>query len=638
MDAGAILTALSLGEEKDWEFKSARGGLPGSVWATLSAMANTDGGVIVLGIAQRDGRFNVEGVLDAQKMKQDFWNLCNNREKINVNLLSNDDVTIETLDGNPVIAIRIPRATRRQRPIYVGQNPINGTYRRYQEGDYKCSSDEVGRMLADQSEEPADSLILEHFGPADLDAESLRQYRNRFSARAPAHPWLTLDETGLLEKLGGWRIDRPTGRQGLTVAGLLMFGKDEAIRDTAAIPQYHVDYRERLSDDPEVRWTDRLTVDGTWTANLFQFYQRVLSRLFADLKVPFQLQPDMYRKDETLVHEAIREALVNALIHADYRGQGGIIIEKYRDRIMMSNPGSLLLPIEQLFQGGISECRNKALQLMFQQIGGGEKAGSGIDKIRQGWASQKWRLPLIGETTRPDRVRIVLPMISLLPQASLDKLQRILGSEFGGLGPEEVQALVTADVEGEVTNFRLRQFSDHHATDITRRLQSLVSKGLLEKDGHGRAATYRLAGPLAASITPDTTEVDSGQRGTNSGHKGERSGHTDDQAPDIDPENDPRLLAIAEPARQNSRLKPERMRRIIRHLCTDRFLTFRQLAALLKREPGGLQRWTLRPMAQQGELLRKYPETPNHPRQAYRTNPRWLERGGSGGARRRAGS
>ena len=61
-----------------------------------------------------------------------------------------------------------------------------------------------------------------------------------------------------------------------------------AIRDISAMPQYHVDYRERLSDDPEVRWTDRLTVDGTWTANLFQFYQRVLSRLFADLKVPFQ--------------------------------------------------------------------------------------------------------------------------------------------------------------------------------------------------------------------------------------------------------------------------------------------------------------------------------------------------------------
>jgi ATP-dependent DNA helicase RecG len=283
-------------------------------------------------------------------MKQDFWNLANNRGKVSTNLLANDDVTIETLDGHPVIVVRIPRATRRQRPVYVGQNPIDGTYRRYQEGDYKCSPDEVGRMLADQSEDPADGLILDHFGLGDLDPESLAQYRNRFSARAPAHPWLALDQRGLLEKLGGWRTDRATGQQGLTVAGLLMFGKDEAIRDPSAVPQYHVDYRERLSDDSEVRWTDRLTVDGTWTANLFQFYQRVLSRLFDGLKVPFQLQPDMFRKDETLVHEAIREALVNALIHADYRGMGGVVIEKYRDRITLANPGSLLLPIEQLFR------------------------------------------------------------------------------------------------------------------------------------------------------------------------------------------------------------------------------------------------------------------------------------------------
>lgn len=626
MDTSAILAALSLGEEKDWEFKAAKGGLPGSVWDTYSAMANTDGGVVVLGIAQKDGRFAVEGVPDAPKMKQDFWNTVNNRGKVSTNLLSNDDVTIQAIQDERTIVIRVPRATRRQRPVYVGQNPIEGTFRRYQEGDYRCTPDEVGRMLADQSEDPADGEILEHFGMDDLDPDSLGQYRNRFSARAPAHPWLALDQRGLLVKLGGWRTDRPTGQLGLTVAGLLMFGKDEAIRDHSAIPRYHVDYRERLSDDPEVRWTDRLTGDGTWTANLFQFYQRVLSRLFADLKVPFQLQPDMFRKDETLVHEAIREALINALIHADYRGKGGIVVEKYRDRITMSNPGSLLLPVEQLFQGGISECRNKSLQLMFQQIGGGEKAGSGIDKIRQGWAYQKWRLPLIRETTRPDRVSVVLPMVSLLPEASLEKLRHALGGEYGGLGPEEVQALVTADVEGEVTNFRLRQFSDRHATDITKLLQTLVSKELLDKDGYGRAATYRLAGPLVAPITPVTVGARSGQSGPDSGHKPEGSGHKGEEAPATDPEHDPALLTIAEPARQSPRLKPDDMRPIVLRLCDDRYLTFRQLAALLGREPGGLQRWTLRPMAQEGQLLLKYPETPNHPRQAYRTNP-----SGSGG-------
>ena len=188
--------------------------------------------------------------------------------------------------------------------------------------------------------------------------------------------------------------------------------QDEAIRDPAAIPGYHVDYREKLSLDPSVRWTDRLTIDGTWVGNLFQFYQKVIQRLTVDIKLPFQLGPDLFRRDETLVHEAIREALVNALIHADYRGQGGVVVEKYRNRIELSNPGSLLLSLEQVWSGGVSECRNKSLQTMFLMIGGGEKAGSGIDKIRQGWRAQHWRLPISREQVQPDRVNAVLPMVS----------------------------------------------------------------------------------------------------------------------------------------------------------------------------------------------------------------------------------
>ena len=85
MNANDILTAVNAGEDKDWEFKSAKGGLPGSMWETYSAMANTDGGVIVLGIKENDGDFEVQGLDDPGKSEKDFWTTINNRGKISAN-------------------------------------------------------------------------------------------------------------------------------------------------------------------------------------------------------------------------------------------------------------------------------------------------------------------------------------------------------------------------------------------------------------------------------------------------------------------------------------------------------------------------------------------------------------------------
>jgi len=217
ISAQEILAAVSAGESKDWEFKSARGGLPRSTWETYSAMANTDGGVIVLGVEDREGVLTVSGLDNPTRIQRDFWNNVNNRGVVNINLLTDQDVTLDRIGERSVLTVRVPRASRRQRPVFVGQNPLLGTYRRNSDGDYHCTPEEVGRMLADQSEEPADSRILEGFGLDDLDAASIQQYRQRFSARAPDHAWLALETKELLEKLGP--VVRAVAPDALPVAG-----------------------------------------------------------------------------------------------------------------------------------------------------------------------------------------------------------------------------------------------------------------------------------------------------------------------------------------------------------------------------------------------------------------------------------
>lgn len=486
-----ILNAALIGEGDDWEFKSAKGGLPGSLWSTYCAMANTEGGTIVLGVSEDNGAVKLDGLplAHAQHLHKELWDLLHNRNKVNSNLLQPDDIKVITRGSAAFVAMRVPRATRTQRPIHLGANPLGNTWRRYHEGDYKCSDAEVRRMLADAEDIRPDQRILDGFSLDDLDTASIEQYRQRFRAVRPEHPWLALSNKDLLEQLGGYRKDRETKVEGITLAGLLMFGKDTVIREPGAAPNYFVDYREKL--DPATRWTDRVFPDGTWQANLFQFYHRVWPRLASGIPTPFKLEGSQ-RKDDTSAHESLREAFVNALVHADYLGEGGIVIERYPDRFEFNNPGILLVSLEQFRKGGVSECRNKQLQKMFLMLGYGEQAGSGVERIRNGWREKHWRVPFIRVVSKPDRVLLTLPMVSLIPAETLAQLKRSFGQVIDTLKPIELQALATAQLEGSVTNGRLQELVHDHRFDITKALQHLCELELLSSDNKRRWTTYRL--------------------------------------------------------------------------------------------------------------------------------------------------
>jgi ATP-dependent DNA helicase RecG len=620
-----LFDELSYYEGADVEYKSARGGLPGSLWETYSAFANTDSGTIWLGISQKDGTLDPHGVDDPEKLLSDLWSGLNNREKVSCNLVRPPDVAVVTLPGasRPVIAVRVPRASRRERPVYVGPHPLRGTYRRDFDGDYLCNEDEVRRMFADQSDDPADSRILVGFNWSDLHPESIRQFRNRFASRTPDHAWLREDDQGLLIRLGALRQDRATNSIGVTVAGLLMFGRTEAITAPEAIPGFHVDYRERFSEDPAIRWTDRLTPDGTWEANVFQFYQQVIVKLSTGpgIKQPFQRDAEGYRRQVTPVHEALQEALVNALIHSDYSGQGGIVIDRYMDRIEFSNPGTLLVSREQLLSGGVSECRNKSLQKMFQMLGVGDKAGSGIDKIRSSWAAQHWQSPRLKETRRPDRVRLELPMVSTLPAEAMVDLRHRFASALDEIGPDELQALVTAEVEGEVTNQRLQEMIALHRADITKMLRSLVRRGLLVSDGAGRGTRYYLGHPAASSpvLDPSSPVLDpsSPVLDPSSPVLGSDTHIAGDER--VDESLNSTLVEIARPVREAGKVPRETVRRVILQLCDQRFLNLRELAWLLNRQVKNLRDDYIRHMVREGLLDPRFPTRPNHHNQAYRT-------------------
>ena len=151
----------SFKEGKRYEAKLAKGGLPDSLWDSYSSFANTDGGIILLGVKEnKDHMFAVEGTDQPEKLVKAFWDNVNNKKVVNLNILGNGNVEIKEIDGKHIIAITIPRAERIYRPIFRGADMFTGTYRRNGEGDYLCSRDEVAAIFRDAGQVTQDNKLV----------------------------------------------------------------------------------------------------------------------------------------------------------------------------------------------------------------------------------------------------------------------------------------------------------------------------------------------------------------------------------------------------------------------------------------------------------------------------------------------
>ena len=603
-----VFVSSFLGDKEsfDLEYKSAVGGFPGSFWDTYSSFANTQGGMIVLGVKERNGRFFFDGLAAdvVQKYIKEFWSCVNNKAHVSANIMKEDDVETVEYQGNKLVLFHVPRAARAQRPVYRTANPYNGTFKRNDEGDYKCTEQEVRRMFADADDTmPRDSKILEGFTMDDIDKESLAQYRNLFASVHPMHPWLMLGDEELLRKLGARRKDRVTGAEGFTLAGLLMFGKYDSIIENGCAPNYFPDFREVPDGPGTMRWADRICPDGTWEANLFQFYRRVLPKLTDMLPKPFRMENNL-RIDDSPTHVAIREALINALIHADYSENCSIVIEKRKKSLTFSNPGNMLISIAQYYEGGESVCRNKSLQKMFMMIGTAEKAGSGVDKILVGWREENWQRPYVAERQRPDKVVLVLPMESFLPEQNVKELAGIFGDGVEHIGFNKLLTLSTCYAEEAVNNGRLKDILPLHSADITKMLKELCDDGYLVSVGVGRGTKYFINNKV------DTSDV----KVDTSGAKVDTScAKVDTSCAKVDTS-----CAKVDTSELDSKARfgKEELEKLILSKAQD-YATIEEIATCVGRSVDYIKNKVMPRMVKEGKMVRLHQKI-NHPNQKYK--------------------
>ena len=191
------------------------------------------------------------------------------------------------------------------------------------------------------------------------------------------------------------------------------------------------------------------------------------------------------RVDDTPVHKALREALANCLINADYHGVRGVVIRKEPDKIIFANPGYVRTGKKQMRLGGESDPRNKSLMKMFNLINIGERAGSGVPNIFNVWEDEGFIEPEIEERFDPDRTILSLPFVKKATEKSDGKKATKKTQEQY----EKILAFMKPDIWYKANE--LGEVLGVKETRTKELLRALVSDEKLEDNGATKGKRYK---------------------------------------------------------------------------------------------------------------------------------------------------
>ena len=312
--------------------------------------------------------------------------------------------------------------------------------------------------------------------------------------------------------------------------------------------------------------------------------------------------------------EVWQEALLNAIAHRDYSVQGtGIEVWLFDDRMEVTSPGGLLpeLSLDELLSLRRVHCsRNPRLMRTLVDLGLTRDQGEGIPRMFAEMADAFLPSPRIEPT--PRSVGVVLRNTTTLGEDDRAFISRI-GAE--DLSDEEFRALLQAHRNAQVNNASLRSLMGLDTLGASQVLRRLRDRGLLELHRAGSQSYYTLEPRLRVADAADRGEhhADRGELGADRGELRSDRGELHADRGELAPSLQQAIAGLG------GRPRKERLRQVIGQLCAGHWRTAAWLADQLNIEAGNLSDRHLAPMVRDGTLERRYPETPTHPEQAYRT-------------------
>lgn len=374
-----ILDLLNQHEWKDVEFKEAKTAVPKSAYESVSAFANTEGGHLVFGVKKDGSDFEVVGVIDVDKVQNDFLTALRQKEKISYIIEVKED--LQSTDGKDLLIFYIPEANRFNKPVYLNGD-IKRSFIRKGACDVKCSDEELKRLLNDASKERYDGNTLDYDISKCFSSKDIAWYRRQYEGKAGNRSYEDLNDEDFLFQFGLLK-ETPQGRKA-TVASILLFGQDGYLR--GLLPRPVIDcqrYLYKSGSTDQGRWHDRTVSDY----NLMQSWMSIMEWYYRFAEIPFEVDPQtMQRKDQPVDYVAFREAIVNMLIHQDYSDHiRKPVIQHFTDLTRFWNPGDAFASVEDLLEPGEKETRNPLIVSAFRRIGFSENAGWGLRDVFKSW-------------------------------------------------------------------------------------------------------------------------------------------------------------------------------------------------------------------------------------------------------------
>lgn len=413
----------------------------------VCAFANAEGGNLIIGI---DDRGNPVGIKDAKKLLEDLPNKVRNKLGII------PSVEIKKKSGQEVINIITS-------PSSVPISYDGKYYVRSGSTVMELKGNDLANFLMRKLGRTWDDFIEERASFADLNPDTVEKFKKLAEDRIPSIAREKSHKT-VLEKLNLMDKGKPKK------AAILLFGKNPQ----RFYPQAFLKIG-RFLNEADIVSSD--IVEG----NLFEQLENTLETLRNKYLISDIKFEGIHRRDILeYPHDALREGIINALIHRDYVGTSSTQVRVYSDKFVIMNEGKLPpeVPLERLKTDHLSKPRNVLLAKVFYLAGLIESWGRGTIKIIENCIEHGLPEPDFIEESG------VMKIIFYKERWTEEKLKEL------GLNARQVKAIIYVKENGRITNKEYRELTGLSDEGSRIDLRELVKKGLLQIKSRGRNTYY----------------------------------------------------------------------------------------------------------------------------------------------------